>query len=112
MWKKISEVKFVGRPGGDMECFCWKDVPIEDMIKIKGEEKFENEFGLEEELEKESCETRGVIYDPQKVDRFMRTLYPGEAIGEIGFTPKKDKKYRFTIIVEEIEDDTNIGEYC
>jgi len=103
MWKKISKVRFEGRPGGDMECFCWHDVPIEDILKIKGRERFEEDRDLEEECERGHCRDLDKFYDPQVVARRIRTLYPDEVIGDAG----RCKNYRFTIIVEEKEDEPN-----
>lgn len=96
-----------------MECFCWKDVPIEDVIKIKGREVFEEDRDIEEACEKEGCKERGAVYDPQTVANQMRTLYPDEVIGEVGSRKRDGKRFKFTIIVEEIEDeDYNVGERC
>jgi len=105
MSKRISKVSFVGRPGGDMECFCWKDVPIEDIVKIKGKEAYEEEVELEESVEKDSCRRFNRIYDPQKVADAIRMLYPNDVIGEAGDRKIDGKKFKFTIIVEEIEDE-------
>lgn len=84
-WKLISSTQFVARPSGDMECFCWRDVSEKDVIQVIGESNFS--------VNKE--------WDKKLGTNDSSTLYPGDVIGKAN--GEKDKKFRFTIIVEELE---------
>ena len=95
----MKSVTFVGRPGGDGECFCFQDVPEEDCIQILGEERI---LEFKEDLEK---------YKKQKLDslvanvkKMLSRIYPSEIMYALGCSEpgKKSKKYKFTITAEEI----------
>lgn len=65
-------VTFTGLSSGDMECFCWDDVPREDLQRITDVDEFE---------------------PPGR-------LYPDAIMRAIGVDPAK--RYRFLVMAEEI----------
>ena len=73
-------VTFDGKISGDMECFCWDDVPTELAEKI--------------------------VADPEWVDEDSRQrpgrVYPNNVLSYLGVEP--GKRYKFTVTAEPIED--------
>lgn len=97
----MKSVSFIARPDGDCECFCWRDVSEEDMIKVRGEEKYKKDLKWEIEYVKEGNKDFG-RNDP--IPTSLNILYPNDvltACGILGYVCE-DKKYKFTISVEEI----------
>jgi hypothetical protein len=120
----MKKVTFIGKVSGDMECFCWDDVPLEDVKEILGEEEFNDDL----ERHKESAEDDDMGYMGYKkayndetgewedlteeeveknIEKKMQRIYPGTVIAScLGiklWNIPEDKKYRFTLVVEEIE---------
>lgn len=75
---KEKSVTFIGRISGDMECFCWDDVPIVQRAGLVKTHTFDLDNG-------------------ERLDR----MYPNDVFDHLGC---KDKRYRFTISVEEIKE--------
>lgn len=89
----MKSVTFRARITGDGECFFWGQVPPEDMKTVLGDQKYEENLRLEREFHEEMGR------DPTQTPPLDR-LYPGEIWHQFGC--KTNRKYRFTIQVEEI----------
>ena len=86
---------------GDGECFCWDQVKREDKVRIVGEDNYRTDLSLEEDFHKEIARERGVPYDETAVQRALEHLYPGDVMIALGCKP--NKRYRFTVSVEEVD---------
>jgi hypothetical protein len=76
---KPRSISFVGSPSGDMECFCWNNVPEDQRESIVGK----------------------IIH---KIDKFtdchLDVIYPGDLTRKLRC--KEGKKYLFTLTAEHI----------
>ena len=97
--KRIGKVEFTGEIGGDMECFLWRGVSEEEKKNIIGEQNFATDKRLEEEIQRDTCQDRGVEFDPKLVQAYLEQLYPNDVMCALGI--KGSKKYKFTITAEE-----------
>jgi len=79
-------ISFIGRSGGDMECFCWF-VSADEYIKICGREAYDMEVEYMNEMDMEPEE---------KVWR----IYPSDLISYEGDASLR----KYTVIVERLED--------
>ena len=73
-------VTFVGTPDGDMECFMWSDVPVDERAANCSSHDFDVEHG-------------------ERLD----VLYPNDVMDALGC--EGGKKYRFTITAEPVTGD-------
>jgi hypothetical protein len=106
-----NEITFTGRASGDMECFCWDDVPKEDVIKIKGQDVYDNEMELEMECELDMADCRGIEPNKEEIkeiaNKTVSRIYPSCVIAAClgikeSYNVPEDKVYKFTIKVEEV----------
>jgi hypothetical protein len=88
----MNSISFVGKESGDGECFCW-EVDTDTRCLIIGKEAFEEELGFSLEMAKDGL---------REIHPAHNYLYPNEVLRSIGCT--YDKKYRFTITAEEIDE--------
>jgi hypothetical protein len=78
---QIKSVSFTGRESGDMECFCWDDIPENIRRDIYG-----NEWHDED----------------KKNGRILTRLYPHDLMRYLlGLNRDESKIYKFTLTIEE-----------
>ena len=95
-----KEITFTGTASGDMECFCWDKVSQEDVIKMIGQEAFDNLEGLELEcLEDDNDMFERTEEEIKKtLKSTLSRVYPGDVIEAcLGKETEQDKVYKFTI---------------
>jgi hypothetical protein len=102
-----NEITFTGTSSGDMECFCWDKVPLEDIIKIIGQEVFDTHKALEKECVEDMADVRDIKISEEEVEKIVNKalsrLYPSCVIEAcLGKEPEQDKVYKFTVKVEEV----------
>jgi len=98
----MKKVEFTGRIGGDGECFFWTEVSEKDKKAIIGKQNYETDRKLEEETQREIFQMQNVEFDEKLINTYMSQLYPGDVMCVLGI--ERDKKYKFTIIAEEINE--------
>lgn len=74
-----ASATFSGKMSGDMECFCWDDVPENECETIKDDPQW--------------------VKDNPDLQEPIGRLYPGDVLRFLGC--ERNKRYRFTITVEE-----------
>ena len=97
----MGQSTFRARPSGDMECFCWDDVPEEDMKAILGEARYKEDVDEENKF-RGDMHRLAAKKKPFQPVKSLHRLYPGDILGACGIPMGEDKQYRFTLIVEEI----------
>ena len=100
-----NKVTFIAKISGDGECFLWSGVSEEDKIGVVGAEDFETDRKLEEETCRETCQMRGVEFEPKLVQAYLEQLYPGDVMRALGV--ERDKKYKFTVTAEKMREEEN-----
>jgi len=97
----MKSITFIGRSSGDMECFCWDDVPEEDMIVVLGKEGYKRDLKMEREWRQDLNDSMGKEVEevPEKLSR----LYPGDILHAIG-AMGEGRRYRITVTAEEVEE--------
>jgi hypothetical protein len=97
----MKSITFVGRASGDMECFCWDDVPEEDMIVVLGKEQYEHNLKLERDW-REDWNLNEMSTPKKDIPEKLSRLYPNDVLRAIG-AMDKNKKFKITVTAEEVE---------
>ena len=91
----MSTITFRAALGGDGESFQFVDVPEEDMRAILGNEQYEANLKVEQDIAA-ACQED----DPDFVPTETNDLYPDELLAALGC--EDGKRYRFTVTAEEL----------
>lgn len=100
----MKEIEFEAQLGGDGECFCFSNIPKEDILKILGEEEY-NDRVKEVMSYREEIEARTGIHDNSEV--VLSRLYPTEVlIYALGCDMVNDRsrKYKIKIALEKVDE--------
>ena len=90
-----KEVSFIGSNSGDGECFCW-------LVDFDTYKKFDSHWDMEIKWRQENNVDNGNDKDFMIYDKPWQ-LHPGNITRYLD-SEKHDKKYKITIIMEEVEE--------
>jgi len=93
---EISRKTFVGKAGGDCECFCWF-VTEEVYRQIRGDEDADSEWKHFRDNQKDFPKMVSHLTEPAWL------IYPGSIIGREWDDKRLGKPCKFTVIVEEVD---------
>jgi hypothetical protein len=100
----MKPVQFTAKPGGDGECFCFEEVPVDEMKAILGTANYQAMLDDENEMRQEMAEITG---KPCESLEKLRTLTITDVLAAAGLdcldSEIYNKRYRFTLTIEPLE---------